>query len=98
MKRRTALRLEAELDILNAARIHEKSRVGYGSRFLDAVETCLDAIASEPASFPEVELGVRKALLRRFRYVIYFRILDEDVIDVLAVAHHRQHEDAWRSR
>lgn len=98
MNRQTELRLEAEFDILNATQVHEESRPGYGVRFLDAVETCIDAIASEPLSFPEVEDGVRKALLRKFRYAVYFRIIDDDTIDVLAVVHHHQHDDTWRDR
>jgi hypothetical protein len=78
MKRRTELKLEAEFDLLNAAQVHEESRPGYGARFLDAVDACLDAIAVAPLTFPEVDHGVRKALLRRFRYAVYFRIVDED--------------------
>ncbi|MEQ9319870.1 MAG: type II toxin-antitoxin system RelE/ParE family toxin [Polyangiaceae bacterium] len=98
MKRHPELRLEAEFDILNATQVHEESRPGYGARFLDAVETCLDAIAGEPLAFPEVDDGVRKALLRKFRYAVYFRIIDDDTIDVLAVVHHHQHHDTWRER
>lgn len=98
MKRRTELRLEAEFDILNAAQVHEESRPGYGARFLDAVDDCLDAISGGPLLFPEVADGVRKALLRKFRYAVYFRVIDEDTIDVLAVAHQHQHEDTWQGR
>ncbi len=98
MKRRAELRLEAEFDILNAAQGHDESRPGCGSRFLDEVEACLQSIAEMPLSFPEVDDGVRRALLRRFRYAVYFRIIDSSTIDVLGVLHQHQHEDTWRDR
>ena len=98
MKRRTELRLEAELDLLNAAQVHEEARPGYGARFLDEVDACLKKIATAPLSFPPVEGDVRKAFLRRFKYAVLFRVVDEATIDVLGVLHHHQHEDTWRNR
>jgi len=98
MTRCALLRLEADLDVLNATQRHEQSRPGYGAHFLDEVEACIERIQSEPLSFPEVDGSVRRALLKRFRYAIYFRIIDDDEIDVLAVLHQHEELGKWRTR
>lgn len=97
MKRRASLRLEADLDVLNGAQRHEAARPGYGARFLDDVEATIVAIEDSALSFPEVDGSVRRALLRRFRYAVFFRVVDDEEVDVLAVLHQRQHAE-WRSR
>ena len=38
-----------------------------------------------------VESDIRRALLKRFPFVIYFRFLENDIIRVLLVKHQRRH-------
>jgi len=98
MTRRATLRLEAELELLNAAERHEAARPGYGARFLDEFDSLVENIERDPLTFPEVEGTVRRALFRRFRYAVYFRVVDDNEIDVLAVVHQHQQEGGWRTR
>jgi hypothetical protein len=84
MTRRATLRLEAELEVLNAAERHEVARPGYAARFLAEFDSVVANIERDPLTFPEVEGSVRRALLRRFRYAVYFRVVDDAEIDVLA--------------
>jgi plasmid stabilization system protein ParE len=53
-------------------------------------------IAETPFAFPRVHGDTRRAVLRRFPYAIYFRILDDDIV-ILAV-HGRQDPQRWKSR
>jgi plasmid stabilization system protein ParE len=39
----------------------------------------------------------RRALLRRFPYAIYFRLLDEEIV-ILGVVHGRRHPRIWERR
>ena len=50
-----------------------------------------------PDAFPEIAVGMRRALLSRFPYALYYRF-DSDVIDVMACLHTRQSPSRWRSR
>lgn len=98
MKRHAELRREAERDLLNAAQVHEEARPGYGARFLDEVDACLGNVVTEPLSFRVVDGDVRKALLRRFKYAVFFRVVDDTTIDVLGILHQHRQEDTWRDR
>jgi plasmid stabilization system protein ParE len=93
--RRLILRPEAGLDIEGATLWYEGRQAGLGSRFLGELDRVLERVQRHPMQFPELEPGVRRAVLRRFPYGLYFT--DEaDRVTVLAVLHLRRHPDAWR--
>jgi len=72
VKQRLIVRPEAELDVSEAAGWYEHERPGLGHRFLDELGELLVRIESSPLQFPEIEKGVRRGLLRRFPYGVYF--------------------------
>jgi toxin ParE1/3/4 len=78
-------RAERELD--EAEAWYDERRPGLGLEFLDEVGVVLARIDVDPAQFPKTRSGVRRALLRRFPFAIYF--IDDDATDrvVLAVLH-----------
>lgn len=47
--------------------------------------------------FPAIETEVRRALMRRFPYSIYFTVLPERIV-VIAVLHVRRYPQEWQSR
>ena len=53
---------------------YEQHRSGLGDRFLEAVRQRVDAIRTNPALYGEVFETIRAAPLRRFPYVVYYRI------------------------
>lgn len=64
--------------------------------FAVALRRALDLITTLPKSSPADAYEIRRKPLTSFPYtLIYF--LDGDVVDVLALMHHRQHPDAWRN-
>ncbi len=65
---------------------YEARRTGLGTAFLDAVQATLDAIERNPALYGYVEDDVRAAPVRRYPYVVYYRIRP-DRVAVLAVYH-----------
>ena len=64
---------------------------GLGNEFLNEFERQVLNIASNPLQWVEVEHGVRRALLRRFPYVVYFRIVNKDLLRITVVKHQRRH-------
>jgi plasmid stabilization system protein ParE len=95
MMRRLVFRPEAAQEIGDAAAWHEDQREGLGVRFLAEVERFLDHIAENPHACGEVEPGVRRGILRRFPYGIYYST-DDDAVVVLAVLHFSRHPDTWK--
>jgi plasmid stabilization system protein ParE len=72
MRRRTFVRPEAQSDIREAASWYEDREAGLGLRFLREVRASLERIADDRLTFPIIEQDVRRALLHKFRYSIYF--------------------------
>lgn len=89
----------ARREIREAARWYEARGAGLGTELIAEIAACLARVADKPAQFPEVRgaPGVRRALMRRFPYVVVFLVYD-DIITVLAVAHGRRHPLYWRAR
>jgi plasmid stabilization system protein ParE len=91
------VREQAECDMVEARDWYEGHREGLGGEFLTAVVDVFDRIRDSPESYAMEYRGVRPARLRRFPYIVYYRIV-RDSIEVLAVLHGRRHPRAWRSR
>jgi plasmid stabilization system protein ParE len=91
------IRPEAERDMAEAREWYEARRGGLGEEFLIAVEDVFGRIRESPESYAVVYRGVRWVRLRRFPYLIYFRVISKSV-EVLAVLHSSRHPRVWRSR
>ena len=97
MARRIVVRPQSDLDIQAAAVWYEDQQSGLGARFLDELDLVFQRIAESPLQFPRLELEVRRALLRRFPYGVYF-LAEAEEVRVLAVLHLHQQPDVWKSR
>ena len=64
---------------------------GLGNGFLNEFEWQVLNIAENPLQWVEIEQGVRRALLRRFPYTVYFRVVREDLLRITVVKHQRRH-------
>jgi plasmid stabilization system protein ParE len=60
------------------------------------VET-VEIIRAFPESGPLVHRGVRRQLLRRFPYGLFYRLIEGQVV-VVACFHARRNPRVWRSR
>ncbi len=72
MKYKLILRQEAERDLAEAYRWYREIMPGLGSDFLEVVERALESIVENPVRFPVTYREVRRALMRRFPYGIFF--------------------------
>jgi plasmid stabilization system protein ParE len=97
MTPRLVLEPEAEDDLEGARAWYEHRVPGLGAEFIAVVREALETIERSPMLFPLERADVRKAVLRRFPYVIRFVDLTE-VISVIAVFHVRRDPAAWHRR
>jgi plasmid stabilization system protein ParE len=77
MSGRLIVRPSAEEDLSEARDWYEAQRPGLGGEFLTAVDECFEHIIDFPELFGVEYKGVRPAGLRRFPYVVYYRITEE---------------------
>ena len=70
---------------------YEDKSPGLGKRFVDELEQQLLSIAAMPSRWMIVRDDVRRSLLKRFPYVILFRVIDDEIIRVTVVKHERRH-------
>src|SRR5437870_2473663 len=84
-------------DVTSAVNWYEEQREGLGDRFQLQIDEAFDRIAEFPEIYPELENGVRSCRVRRFPYLVYFRIVG-NAVEVLAVVHGHRDVAAWRSR
>jgi len=95
MNRRTFVRPEAQININEAAVWYEQRETGLGQRFVDEIRQSLKSISMLPLRFPVIENGVRRLLLSRFPYAVYF-LVESDRVVIIAVLHQHRAPETWR--
>jgi plasmid stabilization system protein ParE len=94
---RVLLRRAAELDLVGIEDWYENQQAGLGAEFRDAVNDLFGRIGANPRAFPERYRGNRRALVRRFPYVVWYRLQKGDAI-ILACIHGRRDPAMARAR
>ena len=91
------LRPEARRDVLAAYRWYENQRRGLGGEFREALEKVIESLREKPKSYPVVLRDARRALLKRFPYMVFYREYD-DAIVIVAVMHGKRDPETWQRR
>ena len=91
------VRPEAQTDLLEARDWYEQQRPGLGDAFAEAVEEMLARIKEMPELYAAMLREVRRGKLRRFPYVVYYRVLS-DRIEVIGVLHGSRDPKVWQDR
>ena len=84
--------LEETIDHYNA------ERPGLGREFREEVQRVLALLVRFPRLGQPVRQNVRRAVLSRFPYYLYYRLLESGDLRILAVAHNRRRPEYWESR
>ena len=85
---------DAQADVLSGARYYESERPGLGIAFLDEVEHAVSLIRDAPFLFTLVDDPVRRVLLRRLSFGLFYEPGERDA--VLAVVDLRQDPETVR--
>jgi hypothetical protein len=64
----------ADADVEVAFNWYQTELPGLGLEFLDELRVAYRSIASSPLQYKDLGFGIRRALVRRFPYAIYFAI------------------------
>ncbi|NIP37708.1 MAG: type II toxin-antitoxin system RelE/ParE family toxin [Candidatus Dadabacteria bacterium] len=67
--------------------------LGFTKELSAAVEKILDS----PTRWPKFQSNIRRYILPRFPFSIIYRIKD-NIIEVIAIAHHRRKPGFWGNR
>ena len=91
------IRRAAEIDIAEALIWYESQQAGLGGAFHSEVTRVLARLAETPLSYQVEHREVRRAIVRRFPYLIWFRVRGSSVT-VLACTHAKQDPGRTLSR
>jgi plasmid stabilization system protein ParE len=94
---RIIFRPEASAELLEAQAWYEARSIGLGSSFARSFEAALASAARQPFAHPCVEGLVRRVLLRRFPYALFYRAAAAELL-VVAVFHHRRDPAVLKGR
>ena len=88
---------DAEKDAANAYNWYEQQEPGLGEEFLRCIDARIQLIRRNPEIYQVVHETYRKAIVRRFPYVIFYDH-SETIVTVYAVLHCSQNPKKWQSQ
>ena len=91
------IRAEAEADLAESHAWYDRQRSGLGDGYLRAVGLAFEQIVRLPESHQVVHQDFRRAKMRRFPFLIYYRIIAGEVV-IVAVLHSHRDPRVWKSR
>lgn len=97
MNRPLIVNPEAETDLADAYAWYEGRRAGLGDVLLARVEEVFEVIERTPELFGKAFQDLRMARIRRFPYVVVYRI-DDDQVTVIAIYHTSRDPRGWQGR
>lgn len=87
----------AEHDLREGRRWYEKEAPHVAQRFRVEIRAAVSRIAEHPLLYPIVHHNVRRSVLRRFPYSVFYRIEDEAIL-VIAIVHQARQPQVWQQR
>ena len=87
-----------ESELREIKRFYEERSPGLGAQFVEEFEHQVLALAATPERWMVVSGEVRRCLMRRFPYTIYFRRVGQKQIRITVVKHQRRHPSYGRER
>jgi plasmid stabilization system protein ParE len=87
----------AKAEFIEAQDWYEGEAKGTGRRFRQAIDVLVERMSANPQQFPVVFKNVRRALLRRFPYSLFF-VLEDQTALVIACFHASRDPVQWQER
>ena len=87
----------AEIEMFEASAYYEMQVNNLGENFLNIIEEAVEEIAENPRTWPEIDYGIRRRIVRRFPYSVLYRIHTDEII-IMAIMHHKQKPKYWIDR
>jgi len=91
------VRPSAAADLDEAFLWDEGQRAGLGHEFLDAVQQVFEGLVENPQLHRVVHRDTRHALVRRFPYGVFYRIIGDNTV-VIGCLHGSRNPRRWKGR
>ena len=98
MSYKVSVRPEAQIEFNQSLDWYEQRRIGLGQQYVESIDSAIHSISKSPELSALVHKDVRCKSVQKFPYQIYYRILNEETVEVLSIFHVRQHPSIWQSR
>ena len=85
-------------DARNAWEWYRKKSASAADGFWAELERAVSLLALSPSRWPRHTQGTRRYVMHRYPFCIVYRVLADDLVHVIAVAHGRRRPDYWRKR
>ncbi len=97
MSRTVRFRVEALSEYEDAADWYEQQRTGLGDDYVAEVESVIARISANPLLHAKVYGDVRKAVVKRFPYIVLYLVEPTEIV-IVSVFHTSRNPDVWKSR
>lgn len=87
----------AQKDIQTGRNWYEMQQSLLGDEFIDAIESAIKKVQSNPQLFSIIYKSIRRAMLKRFPFGIYYFVKD-DIVNIFAVIHFSRNPKIWKQR
>lgn len=94
---RVVFRQEARAEAVDAFRWYEEQRPGLGTEFRNGLLDAVRRMRSTPLAYPVVHRDLRRVLVNRFPYSVFYRVTSEAIV-VVGVVHGKRHPRTWKQR
>ncbi len=91
------IRPGAEHDVRKAFSWYKKQRPGLGRELVVELDAVYERLSENPYLYAEIRNGVRRAIVRRFPYAVFYLIAEAEV-RVLAVIDMARNPAVWERR
>lgn len=98
MSAEVRLRPVARVEFDEGADWYNERRAGQGVSFIGAVDAAITEIANAPNRYPVVHESIRVHSVKGFPYQVFYRELEDHVVEVLAIFHVRRDPKIWQER
>jgi plasmid stabilization system protein ParE len=88
---------EADAELAEARQWYARQREDLDFEFMECIDEALSRVVREPNLYPIVYRNLRRAVVRRFPFAVFYEITTDE-IQVIAVFHSRRDPEEWQSR
>jgi len=88
---------DADVELAEARRWYAHQREDLDVEFMERIDDALSRVVSNPDSYPIVYRTLRRVVVRRFPFAVFYEIAGDE-IQVIAVFHSRRDPETWKSR
>lgn len=99
MKYNVSILSEAEVDIDNAYIWYELRQINLGNKFYKKVEESVQFISNNPYSCSDIYKGIRRYIIKKFPYGIYYKAnFESKEIQIIGVIHFKRSSHIIKKR